>query len=460
VLGGVKAVGRGGDASALNLAWSARATPFSGSYELLEFDNLDGTPNPPRVLPLRDRVTGVWLINARVNLFTADDVTVTDREGAAMLPFAPGLPANERYPNNKRRLPDPDDPVAVREWLRDLSEGQGGVSRVTGTSQGLSPQTVFFQKLDVTAHAGASCVVTGRLNVANLPPGEFLPIIAVMTESGAARYQVHSFTNAGQRPLNVVRVPTWLAFATDLMTMAGDAAATYKELKETYAASVPDGKLSALPDYSATIRQSGGYLAYSYRLGVKWLEGSEAPGRDLLGLGPGVLGLEFSSEAGIAFEGYTPSIALDLGGELSASDIDLQDLSPKLTAIPKLEGKITRVAGLARTIRRTALSSNDWADFSLLTRVGAEMEGYLRYNLSGFTSKIPYVGPALAIADEAGVLQFFARADAAVRVDSIDAWRTKEPERASPSYISGSYLIVPPPSPLPQMFSLCLLYTS
>ena len=446
VLGGVKAVGRGGDASALNLTWSAGATPYSGSYSLPDFDNPDGTPNPPRVFPFRDRVTEVWLLNARVNLFTQDDMTVSDREGAAMLPYVPGLPASDQFPSNKRRLPDPDNPAAVLAWLRDVGRGDGYFS--TGASRDLSPQTVFFQKLPVAGAPGVSCVATGRLNVANLPPGEFLPILALVTESGAARYQVHSFTDSGQPPLNVIRIPTWLAFATDLMTMAGDAAATYKELKESYAASVPDGKLSALPDYSATIRQSSGYLVYSYRLGVKWLEGSESPGGDLLGLGPGVLGLEFTSDAGIAFEGFTPSIALDLGGELSISDIDLQDLAPNITAIPKLEGQITRVAGLARTIRRTALSSNDWADFSMLTRVGAEMEGYLRYNLAGLTSKIPYVGPALYLADEAGVLQFFARADAAARVDSIDAWRTKEPDRTGPAYLSGGYLMLPPPPPV------------
>ncbi len=446
ILGGVRAVGRGGSTQALNMTWSTQVTPFSGSFQQLQFDNPDGSPNPPNTFTYRDRIKEVWLINARVNLFTSDDMTVSDRDGVPMLPYQPNLPASEQYPQNKRRMPNPSNPAAVLAWLQDLNDPKLFYP-ATSASRDLSAQTVFFRKLSVQGASGLPLTAKGNLNVADLPRGEFLPYLAVVTEGGGAFYAPYSFTNHNQSPLQVVRVPTWLAFATDAMTVAGDVSATYKELKETCAPSVPDGKLSALPDYTGTITEQDGSLIYSYRLGVKWLEGSEAPGADLLGLGPGVLGIEFSSEAAIAFEGRSPSIVFDLGGRISTSDIDLQDLAPKIVSKLDIEGKITEVSGQARTVRRAGLAGDDWTDFSLTTQVGANLEGYIRYNLGGLTSKIPYVGPALYLADKAGVLQFFARADAAVRVDSIETWRTQEPERQGPIFLSGGSPQTPPVPP-------------
>jgi hypothetical protein len=115
-------------------------------------------------------------------------------------------------------------------------------------------------------------------------------MLVIRAESGACK--LAPFMNGA---LTSVELPRWLAFAADTFAAAASAQGAYADLKATYASNVPDGKLSALPSLSGGITESGGYLSYAYELGVSWEEGAEAPAEGGLGVGPGLLGLQFES---------------------------------------------------------------------------------------------------------------------------------------------------------------------
>ena len=446
VLGGVKAVGSDQTTNALIMTWSTDVTAAHGSYTMPAYDNADGSSNEAEVVTYSDRLAQVWLIDARAGFFGRRDRTMSDREPQPLQAWTNGLPDNERYPGNQLRLPNPDDPYAVRLWLHGLEQGQGA-DRETGASQGISSQTMFYRRhVDFRqSGTGRTHSVTGRVSVADMPRGEFRPIVAVLTERGAAKYQfVSPGTNSA---INVLRLPTWLAFVADMITMAGNAQSTYSDLHDTYASNVPDGRLSALPEFSGSITQENGYMSYEYDVGVKWTEGGDAPGSGLLSLGPGIVGIEFEAGASIEFEGRTPSLGFGVRGQMGVSEVALEDFAPNITENLGIEGEITEVSGQARTVRSVRLSGAQWTDHELRTMVGANLEGYMRYNLSGLTQHVPYVGPVLLVADRSGALSFYARADMAVRVEAHEVWRTLEPERTRPAFLiwtNGQNQVVAP----------------
>ncbi|MBN2871967.1 MAG: hypothetical protein JXJ30_03540, partial [Halothiobacillaceae bacterium] len=261
--------------------------------------------------------------------------------------------------------------------------------------------------------------------MATLRPGDVVPMLVVRTESGACK--MTSFTGGA---LTSVELPSWLAFAADTFSAAASAQGKYADLKKTYASKVPDGKLSALPSMSGGITESGGYLSYAYELGVSWEEGAEAPAEGGLGVGPGLLGLQFESKAAVGFNGANQALSFEVGGSIGKEEIDLADYAPAFLEKVGIKGSINRVAGSASTKRSASLGGSNWSDLELNTDVGASIDLTLRYNLEGITGKLPYVGPLITAADKTGALKLFGRLDVGGALQNTTTWRTIEPERS------------------------------
>jgi hypothetical protein len=398
VLHGVQSAGSGqesGTGEAVQLTVSASAGVPAQAYEIQRPDAPDGAPGSMESNAWEDAVTEVWLVDTR------------RKTGSGTYePYLAATPESY-FPVSESHLPPPTDPDKIRLWLDRISEsGQVIVKLQPGES-------------------GAQVAATGTVSVATLRPGTLAPMLVARSESGAC-----AMLALGENPITSVKLPRWLAFAADTLASASAAQGAYADLKSSYLSKVPDGKLSALPSLTGGISEEDGYLTYTYGLGVAWEEGADAPSKGGLSIGPGLLGMQFESEAKIGFNGQSQALSFEVGGKIGKEDIDLEDYAPAFLKKIGIEGTLNKVFGEASTRRSTALVGGLWAEREMCTSVGAGLDLTLRYNLEGMTGKLPYVGPLLTLADKTGALKLYGRLDAGGNIQNTSTWRTLEPGRA------------------------------
>ncbi|MDX9868458.1 MAG: carboxypeptidase regulatory-like domain-containing protein [Kiritimatiellia bacterium] len=418
VLHGVKAGGtekKDETEEAVTLRVGASAAITTQTYPMQRFDQSDGSPGGTEDVALDDWLGEFWIVDARR----------TDANTNAV----PLLPATdtEFYPKNRNHLPMADDPAGIEVWMRETIRNKG-----------------FYRRFAFPGRTDAA-VITGALNVAEIPAGDVNPVLVALTGKGAA-----TILPLGTNRLHSVTMPRWLAFAADMLATAGSVQGSYAELKETFASKQPDGKLSALPSITGGVSQENGYLSYTYGLGVAWTEGNEAAGEGGLSLGPGLLGLQFEASAAIGFSGETRDISFEVGGSVGKEEIDFSDYMPGIAKGIGVEGTVNSISGMAQTKHSGQFAGGDWREREVETSVGASFDLTLRYNLEGITGKLPYVGPFLTAADRTNLLKLYARLDAGGAVESKETWRTVELERApvgdpnTGGYDSGDYVILYP----------------
>ena len=396
VLHGVEAAGpdnEAGTADALALTVGADGAIPAQTYGL---EGYDGEPAGLQTHAWKDAFTEFWVVDARR----------PDAQGA-YVPYEPATPA-EYYPLNAAFMPPPTDPDKIRDWLQKLDD---------------DGQVLFKTRIAAPA---ASVSATGSVSVATLRPGDVAPMVVGITRQGA--YALAVPPNAA---ITSVALPHWLAFAADTLAAAASLQAQAADLKATYASKVPDGKFAALPSLSGGIEEQDGFLTYGYGLGVQWEEGSDAPGGGGLGVGPGLLGLQFEAGAKIGFDGSRSAVSFEIAGAVGKEDVDINDYAPAFIGNLGIEGEITSIGGNATTTKSAMLAGEHWKDLELTTELGANFDLVLRYNLSAITGKLPYVGPFIVAADKANALRMFGRLDAGGRVQSTSTWRTLEPGRAA-----------------------------
>jgi hypothetical protein len=398
VLHGVQSAGNAEQpetSEAVQLTVSSSGSIPPQTYTVCRYDLPDGSPGGSDAAPWVDAITEVWLVDARYRDSNGDYQPYKEATGA------------QYYPTNSDYMPPATDPDKIRPWLDKVSAERQVVMKLR------PPQPA------------ATVAATGAVSVAELRAGSVRPALVACTRGGG--YKILALeTNL----IDSVALPRWLAFAADVFAGAAAAQSAYDEMKETYASKIPDGRLSALPKLKGGISEEDGYLKYAYGLAVGWEEGAESPSKGGLSVGPGELGLKFEAEATVGFEGDTRSLTFEVGGKVESEDIDLQDYAPAFLEKIGIEGTINRVGGVASTRNSAALSGGQWTERELTTMVGAYIDLMLRYNLEGITGKLPYVGPLITLADATGALRLFGRLDMGGRVQSVDIWRTVEPNRA------------------------------
>lgn len=398
VLHGVQSAGTAEQpetAEAIQLTVAASAAMPAQTYARQKPDNTDGSPGPVETVDWEDVINEVWLVDARYLDAQGDYQTYAVATSGSY------------YPVNNTYLPPGSDPEKIHSWLNRLMEDGQVLAKMTSPT----PQT--------------SVAVTGLVNVATLHPGTIAPMLVAKAGSGACK-----LLPIEDATLTSIKLPRWLAFAADTFASAAAAQGAYGDLRESYASNVPDGKLSALPSLGGGITEEDGYLKYTYQLGVAWEEGAKAPSEGGLGVGPGLLGLQFEASAAVGFDGANQALSFEVGGTIGREEIDLADYAPAFLERLGIEGSINRVAGSASTKRSASLGGALWSDLELSTDVGASIDLTLRYNLEGITGKLPYVGPFITAADRTGALQLFGRLDVGGALQNTTTWRTVEPERS------------------------------
>ena len=407
--------------AALTADWEVMAQaadPYD--INLLDFDAPNGAPGSLQATMVTDPIVEVWLVDNRS--FNGN-------------PYNDTVPASTHVPLN-------DSPAILHEWIGNLIETLDGKEPFDQSNNpNLNPNripNVYYQRLQNLNETG-SATFGGGVSLAGLPPGEFDPVFVIISQRGAITVD-RTFSFDPEDPLNGVRLPPWLAFATESM---GVIAATQTGIEEV-GNYIPIGRFEALPQFTATIMQdpeNAGYLLYNYAIGVNVNEGMLNAASGFLGYGPGVIGLQFNAEASVKVIGKMGTVDLNVSGNITSDEIDASDYFPKsLFGLP-LEEPSVKPAGSVSTTAREFITANFGNPLQSQIRhvVNGSAIAKVKANLSPITRKIPYAGPVLYALDKTGVMSISATLDGALSLESQTNWNTLRP-REQESVIVGQSL--------------------
>jgi hypothetical protein len=388
----------------LTLAWSLTLDATTYNYELPPFDEADGTEPTPVSVAAADTITDVWLVDPRMY------GTPAMGTNAAVY----GNPYSDT--NTPVLLPTAADYHGVRDWL----SGLGGDA---------APGVFFAQADSIAPVPGPNRFkASGTVPLWKLPPGDFIPRFVVLTERGAVR--MHTVNYAG--PLNGKdlvgqRVPPWLAVAADAM----GAIAANGPVVDQVASYMPKGRFAATPKFQAQIGPEPGhpgFIRYFYRIGMNVAESMDTPGNDIVGLGPGSLGLDFEASADVTASGRNRSIALAIQGDaIITNAIDVTEYTPPFLAPWKPQVDIVEPDAHIRSELGKTFPGGGPYEWELTHQVWGGIGVEAQLNLRPITGKLPYVGPALITLDRTGGLSIFGDLDARVDLASRRTWRTLFP---------------------------------
>lgn len=380
-------VRRGAQGDALTMTWEVTVEDAEYAYSLpagceegAGTEDVQGT----------DPVVEAWLIDRR----------------------AFSEPPLSAAPGDISRIEIPESPTNpdVQALLRDL---RAGTESDTGDD--------FF-----VAHSRSrrrdGDVFTGTLSLADLPPGEFVPMVVLITELGAISYT--TFPDLEDPPTGL-RLPVWARFVLEAIgTVAAATEVPGIDLSVDPADYVPEGMFIPLPAVEASISADGsGYLNYDYGIAVEWIEGSDAPSSGPLALATSTLGVGLVGELAFSIEGSTTNVGLSAAAELTKdmSDELEQFMVPRgaTSLIEDIDASVSASGALSAsqylTPEGAARAETGWEDEGVLPQfvlegtvtAGGQVEFFVDL-IRPFLSKIPYVGPVLLGLKSAGILHISA----------------------------------------------------
>lgn len=308
--------------------------------------------------------------------------------------------------------PPTDAGAEARAWWDDLRRGASTnfatlnhVFRRPAGQLVAGPQPEAFQ-------------ATGQAPLWSLAPGEIRPVLVAVTQRGAIAFWQGNADLGADPQLTGVRVPPWLAFATDLMGTVAGVAATQEHLEGI----VPEGRFLPLPEFTAEITaDEEGVLDYLYGLRVAWSEGLANEGGGLLGLAPSTLGLSFAGTVEFGLRGQAHEVFLEAKANTETADLGARLLPP-----------VAGVAVAAARLRADAqtLSSLQFApvenpyQFEQTQQVGGSLDAHFEADLKGPLGRTRFIGRVLKLLNPAEVTGLL---DAGIELNARTVWRTPFP---------------------------------
>jgi hypothetical protein len=375
----------------LTMKWRVRVETSEVTLPTPGFDGAADSGVAPITTEL-DRIDAVYLVNPGRSL--------GDPFGIEPVPI---------------ELPDADDPIAIRRWIDDVERGVLG--------------RVFFSRAKAIRETTTTgeMEAEGEIHLWKMPPGEFRPVVVVLTRYGAARLRLGLDLPSPSHALRGVPTPKWLATAQDIFGITAGIQPTAEMLAGYFVGE----RITPLPRFTASIAPGAteGHVSYLYQLGVTWLEGQESQQEGFLNFAPDPLGLEVEAEFQF---GYGARAANQYFAELTAdanlSGLDLGRYLPKAARNWVTDGPTGNLRVKASTLNQRNLDPEGapWEiqfddDFQGQLDVEAEV------NLAPFTGRIPNIGPLLKVLDEADLLQSFLTLEGGVGIRARRVWETLYP---------------------------------
>jgi len=380
--------------AALTVTWSAEVHTVTMTQEVQRFDFPDGSTNLTDTIVITDEVAEAWVVDLRsypTNIYNDGPMTL--------------MP------------PDPmDGYAAARQWLTMVSTGGVG--------------TVVHQRIAEfsTNSPAGTMTALGSLNLWDLPPEEFTPGIVVVTRHGAVDVLKDFSWPAEKGPLKGIRLPPWMAFATDVIGEISAAQPVDVDFSDDYA---PLGAFVPIPSFSAEIKEielgstPTGYLSYHYDFGVRVRTGVAAPATGLAALGPGSIGVTFDGRLAFDVNGAESNACLTGGFSVDVPIFKLPDSNASpLASVGKVKGRLWMEGALSTC---NNFDENKPLEFFNRETLTGAFIYEAKINLRPLTGRIPYIGPVLTQLDKKKQVQLFATLDGSSGLKTVRSWSTEFP---------------------------------
>ncbi len=395
---------------ALTASWTAEIHNIRDiDYLTPGFDNRDGTLSTQDTITFTDTIKTVYLVDRREFEKT-------------------GFQGNE----TELGVPATTHPLEMQQFLQNIIRGKSDANDVAETK-------TFLSRADTITHASSSntTTVSGKINLWELPSGDFKPALIAQTRSGAyATFLIDykgpdgSMIDESSKRLTGIKIPPWLGFAFDILGVSAGVSATQESIKKY----VPEGKFFPFPEFTATIKEAEddakkktGFIDYDYSLKVGTEIGQDSPGGGIASLGPGLLGAEISATAQITSVGKDRALNMSIESKIAKKDIDATEYVPKIASSFGIEPSISNISGNIKATVVANADGNKPFELRLKSEVGGDVDVQVKMNLTTVTGKIPYVGPVLTLLDKTGTLQSFATTAAGIGITDKYCWQTLRP---------------------------------
>ncbi len=387
----------------LTLTWVLAATRRQHSFSIPQFDDANGNTRSDVTLTPVDDVAEVWLVDLRSfakNTYDDEAQTIT----------APAV----------------NEPHLVHAWL-------------AGISKGTTPN-LFHQRVARFLATDSADKVKGQGQVPlwELPPGQFAPAFVVVSRMGAVTiYPFNQKTAYTDNALTGMRLPPWMAFMADVLGSVAGTQATHEQVKDF----LPKGRFKALPTFTAKIELvDEHFVDYQYAVDVNLKEGMDGPARGLVGLAPGIIGLDLKAKLDAGMNGKERKFKIAVEGGISRNDINNDGFKPAFFRhLPVGVGFHPSPYGSVRTQAAQSLTAQNMpAEFEITHSVDGTVGAKATVSIIKILNKVPYVGPVILLAEKAGAIN---RADAYMRgltgLTSTTTWRTVFPHQTEHYSVVG-----------------------
>ncbi len=341
---------------ALTATWQVTAPTQEATVQLAPYPHHDGDSD---VQTIHDRASDVWLIDRRR--------------------FRSGFLATDDGDIEEISFPEAPDLRELREFLEGLPGDE--VLR----SQGVEIEEGVFE---------------GELELWKMPPGDFDPVVLVISQLGAVDF----FDFELEQPelqLEGADMPAW---ASHFLTMLGTAAHFGDEVK--YHDLMPKDSLVPGVNFSGAIAQheeDDRYLTYNYGLGATLALKSETPTQGLVAAGAESMGLSSGVSINFGLDGKFREATLGGSGTLGTEEArkrrqGMPAVVRRMPGTPTLTIN-TSVGASIEVAERLGAADEAIPDFSLTRSISGDHKTQVAFPLG---RAVALLGPLGAIVSSAG----------------------------------------------------------
>ncbi|NOY80393.1 MAG: hypothetical protein GXP31_05230 [Kiritimatiellaeota bacterium] len=365
--------------SGLTATWSVATVSATVDVTLPGYDDAGGTPQSTS-FSINDEIMEVWLVDKRW--------------------FEKPLVANTTQTQAMLTAPAPLTESTFRAFLKQITDAErDGADFFVIHSPGTLRTPPDARE--------ATRTFEGTLKLHELPAGDFMPMVFVVTKYGVVTTADYRLP-AGKKKLQGIRFPKWAATILEVIGMAATFAPDVDPSNV-----VPVGRFVPLPSFSSglDLNPLTGYLTYEYRIGVQMIEGGKAPAAGPLALGPKTLGLGYKGEIGFKVNGENSTVELLAAGTVEKDSKEAFTLyTPAfLKGIftvdsASVSGTLTRT--IVQNLNPDFLDQDRAPDYRYRTKAGAFVKIRLLRDLTPLIEKFPAGGVLLGGLGRSGALVF------------------------------------------------------